>query len=68
MGWSTVNRAEHEGDFRTAFGSLFGDGYSHFTGGVVADISHRVDFFAGRSGGDKHCFPLHGLAAAEKIT
>ena len=54
-------RSEDQRHFCSAQGCFFGQGYAHLACGVVADETHRVEFFLRRPRRDEHVLTGHGL-------
>ena len=59
-------RSRYECHFRAAAGCFVSNGITHFTGGVIADESHRVNALVCRPGGHHDMFAGKRPALAEK--
>jgi len=53
IGRRQEHRASDQRDLRAGFGGRLGQGEAHFARAVIGDVTHRVDVFLGRSGGDQ---------------
>ena len=62
-----MHRAGNNGHLRAALSSSLRDGIAHLAGGIVGQVTHRVDALHGGASGDQHLQALQILLGGQQL-